>query len=79
MWEEVTDDLKCSRGHNGIDKKPLKTVRPDCRQFDLENRETKVTVKVTIEINRTCYWLPSGKVSCLLPFPVLRFCLNLKL
>ena len=44
-------------------KKPLKTVRTDCRQFDLENQQTKV--KVTIEINRTCYWLPSGKVSSL--------------
>ena len=38
-------------------------VRPDCRQLDLENQKTKVKVKVTIEINRTCYWLPSGKVS----------------
>ena len=46
-------------------KKPLKTVRPDCRQFDIENRQTKVKVKVTIEIKRTCYWLPSGKVSSL--------------
>ena len=43
-------------------KKPLKSVRPDCRQFDLENRQTKVKVKVTIEINITCYRLPSDKV-----------------
>ena len=34
-------------------KKPLKT---DCRQFDVENRQTKVKVKVTIEINRIFYW-----------------------
>ena len=43
-------------------KKPLKRARSDCRQFDLENRQTKVNVKVTMEINRTCHWLPSGKV-----------------
>ena len=49
----------------GINKKPLKSIRPDCRQFDLENLKTKVKVKVTIEINRTCYWLPSAKVSSL--------------
>ena len=42
------------KNHNVLtvfsNKKPLKTVRPDCRQFDLENRQTKVTVKVTIEL-----------------------------
>ena len=38
-----------------FNKKPLKTVRLDLRQFDLENRQTKVKVKVTIGINRTCY------------------------
>ena len=47
------------------------TVRADCQQFDLENLQTKVNVKVTIEINRTCQWLPSGKVSSaeILPQP----------
>ena len=40
-----------------LNKKLLKTVRPDCPSLTLKIDNTKVKVKVTIEINRNCYWL----------------------
>ena len=45
--------------------KPLQTVRPDCCNLTMKIDNAKVKVKATIEINRTCYWLPSSKVSSL--------------
>ena len=39
-------------------KKPLKMARPDRRNLTLKINNTKA--KVIIEINSTCYWLPSS-------------------
>ena len=43
-------------------------------QFDLENQQYQG--QVTLEINRSYYWYPSGYVSSLYHISILRFCLT---
>ena len=65
----------CFGSYFNIKQETVEDSKAGLLQFDLEIRHSKVKVKATIEINRNCYWLPSGKVK-FVPLSIAEILLN---